>query len=237
VAAVRPAPADRPRARWGLLDALAAVAFAFLGSIVVSALLGAPKHPTLTQQFLLNVPLWLALAIVPVWATRVKGDGPVVDLGLRFHPVDLAIGLAAGTLLQLVLVPLVYAPLHSVYSRHDIEKASRDLVDKAHGAGWLLLVVMTVVLAPVIEELFYRGLVMRAMERDLRERKVRGASAIAVVVTGVVFAAMHFQVASLLGLAVFGIVVGALVMWTGRLGTSICTHMVFNAWALWQVRR
>ncbi len=55
------------------------------------------------------------------------------------------------------------------------------------------------------------------------------------LITAVVFAAMHFQLATLLGLAVFGAVVGGLVMWTGRLGTSMCAHVVFNACALLQV--
>jgi membrane protease YdiL (CAAX protease family) len=221
--------------RWGLLDAVGAVGIAFVGGAIVAGLIGAPKHPSLVQQFVENIPLWLALGVVPIWATRAKGNGPVADLGLAVAPVDALIGLVVGAALQFLIVPALYWPLRDVLSRSDVEKPSVELADKAHGAGWVLLVVMVVVIAPFVEELFYRGLVMRSLQRDLTERGVPGAAALAVVITAIVFAAMHFQTASLLGLAVFGAVVGALVMWTGRLGTSMCTHLVFNACALVQV--
>jgi membrane protease YdiL (CAAX protease family) len=218
-----------------LLDAVGAIAAAFVGSALVATLVGAPKNPSLVQQFVENIPLWLALGIVPIWATRAKGRGPVEDLGLAIAPIDVLIGGVTGAALQFLLVPAVYFPLRDVISRHDIEKQSQDLADKTHGAGWLLLIVMVVVIAPIVEELFYRGLVMRALERDLKERQVRWASGLAVVITAVVFAAMHFEPAAMLGLAVFAAVVGGLVMWTGRLGTSMCAHVAFNACALLQI--
>jgi membrane protease YdiL (CAAX protease family) len=221
--------------RWGLLDAVGAIAAAFVGSAVVVGLLGSPKHPSLVQQFLENIPLWLAMGIVPIWATRAKGRGPVADLGLAIAPIDVLIGAVTGAALQFLLVPAVYLPLRNVISRHDIEKQSQELADKARGAGWLLLIVMVVVIAPLLEELFYRGLVMRALERDLREWQVRWAPGLAVLITALVFAAMHFEPAAMLGLAVFAVVVGALVMWTGRLGTSMCAHVAFNACALLQL--
>jgi membrane protease YdiL (CAAX protease family) len=230
-AAVR-RPVER---RWGLVDAVGAVAAAFVGSALVAALIGAPKNPSLVEQFVENIPLWLALGIVPVWATRTKGRGPVADLGLEIAPVDVLIGVVTGAALQFLVVPTVYLPLRHVISRHDIEKPSQQLADKTHGAGWVLLIVMVVVIAPFVEELFYRGLVMRALERDLAERRVRWASGLAVVITAVVFAAMHFEPAAMLGLAVFGAVVGGLVMWTGRLGTSMCAHAAFNGCALLQI--
>jgi membrane protease YdiL (CAAX protease family) len=221
--------------RWGLLDAVGGIAAAFIGSALVATLVGAPKNPSLVQQFVENIPLWLALGIVPIWATRTKGRGPEEDLGLAIAPVDVLLGGLTGAALQFLLVPAVYFPLRDVISRHDVEKQSQDLADKTHGAGWLLLIVMVVVIAPVVEELFYRGLVMRALERDLKERHVRWASGLAVVITAVVFAAMHFEPAAMLGLAVFAAVVGGLVMWTGRLGTSMCAHVAFNACALLQI--
>ena len=215
---------------WGLIDAVMAVLIALVGSSIVAGLVvekGA--DPTLAQQFLINIPLWASLGLVPIWATIRKGNGPVQDLGFRFQPVDALIGLVAGTALQLGVVDGAYWVLRGVYSRDEVEEPARKLAGAAHGSGWAILLVMVLVMAPVIEELFYRGLVMRSLDRHMP----RWAS---VLLTALLFAVMHFQSVQLLGLLLFGIACGALVQWTGRLGTSIATHLVFNAWAVWQVR-
>jgi membrane protease YdiL (CAAX protease family) len=214
---------------WGLLDAVGAVLLAIVGSSIVAVLLQPGDDPSLAQQFLINIPLWASLALVPIWATTRKGRGPVEDLGLRFSPVDVLIGLVAGTFLQLVLVDGVYWLLRDVFSEDEVLEPARKLAGDVHGASWILLLVMVLVLAPVVEELFYRGLVMRSLDRYMPPWA-------SVLVSALVFAAMHFQPVQLVGLTLFGIVCGALVQWTGRLGTSMVTHMVFNAWAIWQIR-
>ncbi len=221
---------------WGLVDAVVAVLLALVGSSIVAMIVNVPKgtDPTIAQQFLINIPLWASLGLVPIWATIRKGDGPVIDLGLRFAPVDLLIGLVAGTVLQLVIVDGTYWLLRDVFSIDEfsvdkVEEPARKLIDSVTGSGWALLLVMVLVMAPVVEEIFYRGLVMRSLDRYVP----RWAS---VLLTAAVFALMHFQAVQLLGLLLFGIACGALVQWTGRLGTSMMTHLVFNAWAIWQVR-
>ncbi len=227
----RTAASTGPTPTWGLTDAVIAVLLALVGSALVASIVAVSKgeDPTLAQQFIINLPLWASLGLVPIWATIRKGNGPVEDLGLRFAPIDLVIGLVAGTVLQLGIVDGAYWLLQDVFPRDEVEGPARDLAESATGSAWVLLLVMVLVMAPVVEEIFYRGLVMRSFDRLVP----RWAS---VLITALLFGLMHFQAVQLLGLVLFGIVCGALVQWTGRLGTSMVTHLVFNAWAVWQVR-
>jgi membrane protease YdiL (CAAX protease family) len=77
----------------------------------------------------------------------------------------------------------------------------------------------------VVEEIFFRGLVLRAL---LGRLPVPAA----VAVSGLAFAFAHFEPVQFAGLAVFGAVLGLLAWWTGRLGPGIAAHAAFNAAAL-----
>ena len=81
---------------------------------------------------------------------------------------------------------------------------------------------MVVFVAPVVEELFYRGLVLRSLEK---RRWPRWA---VVVGSAALFAAMHFQVLQFPGLFVFGVVLALMTLITGRLGPAIWAHAGFN---------
>jgi membrane protease YdiL (CAAX protease family) len=211
---------------WGLGDALIGLLIAYAGSILVNGLLGADTSSGIGILFLVNIPLWIGLAATPWWAVSRQGDDPVVELGISIRPVDLlALPLGAGVQL---LVGLAYAPF---VDHKQLEEPSRRLADAAHGAGGtVLLVLMTVVIAPVLEELFYRGLVLRSLQRGL-------PTWAAVVLCGVIFGAIHFQPLQLLGLAAFGMVAAVLAVRTGRLGPAVLAHLGFNGVALWTLLR
>ena len=99
-----------------------------------------------------------------------------------------------------------------------------DLTGNAAGLiGVPLLILITVIGAPIVEELFFRGLLLRS----LRKRRIPASAAI--LICGVVFAGFHFQGAQFAGLTVVGIGLACLAMWTDRLGPGIVAHAVFNA--------
>jgi hypothetical protein len=93
--------------------------------------------------------------------------------------------------------------------------------------GWLtvLLVVVVVVGAPLVEELVYRGLLQRSVSSAI------GAGA-GLVSTSLWFALVHFSPVEYPGLFLAGLVFGACVVLTGRIGPAIVTHAAFNATGL-----
>ena len=210
---------------WGIIDAVVALLAGYLGAALVAGAVGLGTTSTLGKLFVANIPLYAVMAGVPIWATARRGAGPVADLGLRFSPLDL-LALPVGALLQFV-VGWAYLPF---VDHRDLERPARELADRTHGSGgWALLVLMTCVLAPFAEELFYRGLVMRSLLR-------RFAGWAAIVITAAWFAAMHFEMLQFWGLFAFGLVAGFLANRTGRLGTSVALHAGFNAVAVLALR-
>jgi hypothetical protein len=174
---------------------------------------------------LAQLGLWLGFFAVPYAVTKVKGNGIVIDLGFRVRWSDLWIGGIPGALTQIVVIPLLYWPLLELLDKptSDLEGPARSLSDRADGAGGALLLVLVVgVLAPIFEELFYRGLVQRALLK-------RGLPpSVAIGVTALVFGATHFQLLQLPGLVVAGLLFGLLAYRSGRLGPAITAHIAFN---------
>jgi membrane protease YdiL (CAAX protease family) len=97
------------------------------------------------------------------------------------------------------------------------------MTDRADGAlGVVLLVLIVGVGAPIIEEIFYRGLFQGA----LLKRGLPPAAAIGI--NAVVFGLSHGQLLQLPALVLFGVVAGILAYRSGRLGPAVAAHVAFN---------
>ena len=182
----------------------------------------APPWLTIVSASALWIPALMCLSFI----SNRDGTGRFRDdFAFHFRLVDL-LGIPIGVLCQLVLIEVLYLPLQkwfpSSFSKTHVEKAAKDLLDQAKG-GWLVAIVIVVCIgAPLVEELFYRGLIFRALEGRL-------AAPLAIVISALWFGAAHFEWIQLLGLVAFGVVLAACVHTTRRLGMSVFAHMAFNA--------
>lgn len=175
-----------------------------------------------------------AFAGIPWLATHRKGLRSLRDdFGLRFRPVDVAVGLAFG-IGGLVGAGLVGSLIDTAF---DVEETTTNIpVDTLDGAGQVIAFSVAVaVVTPVIEELFFRGLVFRSLLK-------RGTStAAATAWTTIVFVVPHLgaaeSLASFLSLAASIAVLGfafqlACNLTRGRLGAPIVAHVVVNGAAV-----
>ena len=89
----------------------------------------------------------------------------------------------------------------------------------------VVLIVLLAVGAPIVEELFFRGLFLRALLYRL-------PVPLAILISGLAFALAHFEALQFPGLAVFGLVLGWLAWRTNRLAPGIAAHSAFNAAAV-----
>ncbi|HEX4901587.1 MAG TPA: type II CAAX endopeptidase family protein [Acidimicrobiales bacterium] len=223
-----------PPPRWGVPDLIVAFLTAqfasALGFALYASVQGVPLAEldrevlTIGEIALLQAPLWLGLLGVPLLATRLRGGGPRRDLGLWTTVRDAPRGLAIGVACQLVLVPIVTLPVFLLTDadQADLEEPARELTDKAQGAGVLLLVLVVVVMAPLAEEVFFRGMLQRTLARSMPIWP-------AMILASVLFGVSHFQPLQLPALAAFGLVLSLLVHRSGRLGPAIWAHVGFNA--------
>lgn len=172
---------------------------------------------------------WSALvAMLAVFSRRVGTGDFLTDYQVSAKFSD-ALFLPVGACIQLVAVPLLYAPLRSswpdTFSEARIQDNARDLVDRAGGFSTIVLIVMVVIGAPIVEEVVYRGF----LQRWFAARFTRVASLL--VVAGL-FTAIHLRPVEYPGLALFALAVGVAALVTGRIGASIALHVGFNATGL-----
>lgn len=226
------APADQPGVPYGLWYAALGLAVGLVGGslalLVVHGVTGTPVDESdelaLGWVAIAQMGLWIGLLGAPLVASYAHGRGPAHDFGLRITRRDVLIGAAWGALTQLVIIPLIYLPFFWLtdVSSEELGEPARGLTDRATDpVGVVLLVLIVGLGAPIIEEIFYRGLLQRSLIR-------RFGIWPAVIVTSVLFAFMHGQLLQLPALAVFGFVAAVLAVRSGRLGSPIAAHVVFN---------
>lgn len=231
----RPPPASRPPSqapaqapRWGLGDAALGVAAGFLAATVTvgawMALAGSEEQ-SLGTMAAGWVGLWLGFVGVPVLASRRKGQGSLAgDFGLEARRIDAA-GLAAGAACQLLVLPAMYFLIQRLTGDLDVSGPARELTERVDGVALVVVALVVTFVAPLAEELFYRGLMLRAAAR-------RFGTFWAVMGSSAVFGISHFQLVQFPGLFLFGVVLAVLAMRTGRLGASIAAHVAFNGVAV-----
>lgn len=96
----------------------------------------------------------------------------------------------------------------------------------AHPAGLALSFVAVVVMAPLAEELLFRGWIYTGLRKAFR-------ASTTVMVTTLIFALAHSDGGMLYPLAVFipGLALALIRHWTGSVWASFAAHALYNAWA------
>jgi membrane protease YdiL (CAAX protease family) len=184
------------------------------------------------------VGLWFGFIGAVVLASRLRGTGhPMRDMGFRIRLWDVPVGILIGGAGQLLLLPVLYLPLEHVVPHLDqrLKEPAQHLTGGFPGSDLAVIAVLTVVVVPVIEETFFRGLVLRALLRACKGAGPVLGVALAAVADGVIFGLAHFELLELLGLAAFGAVLALMAYKFGRLGPGIFAHGMFNLLAILSV--
>jgi membrane protease YdiL (CAAX protease family) len=228
-------PEDATSHSWGIGHALAGFVVAnLLAAVAVGAVIaGSGASGDGTERSLAGTlaglgGLWLGFVGAAVVASRQRGTGSVlVDFGLWFRPIDIPVGIIVGLACQQWLVWLIYQPLRlldpNVLNR--VDDAAEQTLGVARGPGFAVLAVAIVVGVPVVEELFFRGLLQAGLVGRLgRTGGVAFAS--------LAFGLAHFQALQTPALVAFGAVLGVLTLRTGRLGAAVVAHAAFDGAAV-----
>ena len=138
--------------------------------------------PSLEITAILQAALWVGTLGIPVWLYVIKGVS-WKEFGWEFQKNDILPGLLIGLGTQ-IAAGLLYLPLVLIFDGIDVSEPARELVDKATGFGVFLLFLVVAIGAPLVEELFYRGLTLKAFEKKMSNR-------LALVLSSLVFAIAH----------------------------------------------
>ena len=157
---------------------------------------------------------------------RRRGHDPADALGLRFLDGRVRDGLLAfiAALPGLVTVSYLWSLFvvrlvgEGVDLRQDIVKV---FAETESPSVRVQVFVAAVLIAPIIEELLFRGLLYGYLRRRVRP-------VLAMIAVGVLFGAVHNSPVSLLPLSLLGIVMCYLYEKTGLLTVPILAHLLFN---------
>lgn len=139
-----------------------------------------------------------------------------------------ALGLVVAALVLIYLGSLAYTGILSLLGDYDPTEEQGlvpDGWDSSRVAPFVAFFLAVTLLAPVVEELTYRGLGFAAV------RDAFGAVA-AVVVTAIAFGLAHGLIVALPVLTIFGLILGVLRLKTESLYPPILLHGFFNGIAL-----
>jgi uncharacterized protein len=214
--------------RWGIGDFIwiyvvgivASVVGASIGFAVTGDTSGHIGALTTALSTFAQFGTWFGCVVL---LARVKGRSVRDDFGLTLQLRDWWAPFA-GLGLFLVGTVLIY-PLVSLANAH--QKVVDDLT-QAGGAKLAVFAVVAALVAPVCEELLFRGLLLRALRR-------RMSPELAVIVQALAFALAHPMLSPTLGdfavvpaLYLLGAVSGVVAVRRGNLSASIMMHIGFN---------
>ncbi len=209
-------------APWTAVDVAWALVF-FVGWMATIVLLGQmcklaglPLDPGIVVIF------GTVLLLLPVWYLALhKYRATLADLGLRrFRPA--AVGLGCGLMLASLLFNLIYSALLAVFDL----SMQPDIAIMFNSTQFpLVLVLGGALVAPFVEEVFFRGFVFTGLQHRW------GWKAAAVVSSGL-FAMAHVVPTSIVPIFILGLIFAYLYKISGSIWPAILMHMLTNTLAL-----
>jgi membrane protease YdiL (CAAX protease family) len=169
--------------------------------------------------------LWAGLLGACRVAVTRYGTGSFRDLGLTVRAVDLALGLGFG-IAALIGAGTIARALQAIGIQPHRESLTEPL--RRGSLTVVVIVLIAVIGAPFVEELFFRGLLMGGLV-------ARWGAAIGIVGQAVLFGLVHLGPADARGnlgvfllIAPLGAMLGVLRHGFKRLGPGMFTHAVYN---------
>ncbi len=233
---MQPATSARPSyplaPQWQPSDFVWPIVGGFVGAFIGAAL---AFEADLLTLLIISLALQNAGHLLGVWAVARRRNATLSQIGLEIEPSDgiflfLGAGLQIG--LSLLIVPIV--------ERLEFEGSAQEITESitpdASTLAQIVLVLLVALVAPVTEELMFRGVLYQLLEQ-------RRSFRVAVFGSALVFSSFHiiglstenFLVAALITLPQL-FIVGAVLANTsrrrGRLGPAVFIHAGFNLVAI-----
>ncbi len=172
---------------------------------------------------------WAAIFIV-LWMMgkyEIRWVPGFLHRGWRWHR-----DIGSGVIAYVAAMPyiLLYAALYQIWLQSrgyepELQDAMRIYAELPAGGVRIYFIFLALVLAPVAEELLFRGVLLPALSRRF------GVGA-AIVVSSALFALMHMHVPGLVPLFLLSIALSVAYIYTRSVIVPIVMHMVFNSVSL-----
>ena len=232
---------------WGLGDVATGIATFFLvtlmGGVAIVATtefiksvygLNPQTNEIITEVgFLISIlagaaALFVGFFLYPYSITKRKGYGSLKkDFDLKFEWIDIPLGFSVAIVAILGTGALGY--LYQTVTGSAPQGNTSTLTESSSSILVILAIIFTtVVVAPLCEEVFFRGLVMKSLQKKFDN------TFISVAGSSFLFGVMHLMTGGsaafvVISTSMFGVVFAVLAVYTKRLGPAITAHVFLNA--------
>ncbi len=222
-----------PDIKWNAIDA--AIALAFLAVVLVAVYFGSAKLievyggerffnssniSNISFSILYGIQVLLMLGVVWFFAIFRRKSG-LRDLGLRYYSIWKTVWYSFISLLFILLISLAYVYLMNSLFGIEAPSSKIDTLVRNRSISGNILLVVTVVIAPLSEEIFFRGFLYSAFKKSW------GINA-ALFLSSFLFALVHLELYSFIPLMIIGWLLAYLFEKTKSLMTPIFLHGIYN---------
>jgi membrane protease YdiL (CAAX protease family)/NAD-dependent dihydropyrimidine dehydrogenase PreA subunit len=223
-------PETAPAVDWSLREAAVVLVIAVVLQVLMQVALGSTLVRSLTDSgimvargtvlalyYLAQVCMLLVLALrrdvgfLEAFRLDAPPDFPSVPLGLSM----LVVTWSFSMLFRAAAIAAGWKPPAS-------DSPSLTQLFGADAVGMTVTVLVVVLLAPVVEELIVRGVVLGALEQRLGRWW-------AIAVSALMFATLHGSLWSFVPMTLLGLALGRIASWRRSLWPAIILHVAYNA--------
>jgi membrane protease YdiL (CAAX protease family) len=217
---------------WTLREAAWVFATWIAVSVLVGMVVGGPPHNMVQRALLLFAPSF-ALGVLTLLGAGTRGqDGAKRLMGQERPSIrDVGAGLVYGIVGVVVLTFGVGFLLRALVDMLNLRvpPVQQELRQLAAGSAAPLAIVVIVAIAPIAEELFFRGMLFQAFERRLGVWP-------SAVLSAAIFGAVHVEWIVFVVTFLFGIHLALIFRRRGTIVTPIVAHMLFNGLGVLAIR-
>ncbi|MEE8104438.1 MAG: type II CAAX endopeptidase family protein [Planctomycetota bacterium] len=225
----KPIPPRNPEPFVSGVDPWALVLVAF-STYFVQALATMPLVEVRPANYVFNA--WTIVLLAGVVLAVILFAWALVHYGWRriARPMGTPVQhVSYGLLWLLAALPLVYG-CALLLQQFEVEQ-EQDLVRMLREPGWPMIAIYAIVIAPIMEELAFRGFLYAALRQWVGRRQ-------AIVFSALFFGIVHVQgsYAAVAPLTILGLVLALLTERTGSLRPAMIAHGAFNLLTVLTVR-
>lgn len=191
----------------------------------VGSKMSGPIHPSVTQMIISALSLQGALLVLLPGFLRENDTSVTEAFGFRKRRLVSFLGGAAVACAFLPIARTLQAVSMVLMSRFHLHPEQQQVVQTLAAdqgtAGRILFGLITVLIVPVAEEVFFRGILYAGI-------KQLGFPRLALWGAAIIFAAIHANLASFVPLTLLALALTILYERTGNLLAPISAHAVFN---------
>ncbi len=209
--------------KWGIIDILLVLAFIFgLTNLFTWLTSGLFSSLVITQKYFISTIFQTGAVIIALMYFIIIKGVSFRQLGIHFSNLIRVIksGLIGGVFLFFIIV-VAGLVMQLLYPQEPTLQPFAELVMNAEGNDLILLFIMGSILAPLGEEIYFRGMAYPVF-------KEKWGVAVGLIVSGMFFSLLHFDILRFFPLMLGGIGLAYIYEKTGSLFSSMIAHGLWN---------